>query len=202
MCSLPNADPWSSGMPNRSDLPRDDASPQTVEPLRHLLANLAVARAHWRNGRRYGYPTCCVAHFCWDSLFGWPSGTVRTQQVAVEWRGEWPYVPCGIVHGGGSALSAGRRARGIVRHHWMTCGRGDGDGGFATRPDFVVHSGRQVFPPPLLQWPLQRRPCLNRLCPKAHWPDDAVKVPDSSDGYVTKVPSRVSVPDRSRSCCV
>ena len=27
----------------------------------------------WTQGVRYGYPVCCIVHFCWDGLFGWPS---------------------------------------------------------------------------------------------------------------------------------
>ena len=30
-----------------------------------------------------GYPLCCVAHFCWDSLTGYPSAVTRADQIGL-----------------------------------------------------------------------------------------------------------------------
>lgn len=69
-----------------------------------------------RQGFRYGYPVCCIAHFCWDALFGWPSGVVRCRQVR-RTQGDGP-VPCGVFHAGDSPYGFGRRISRILRFYW------------------------------------------------------------------------------------
>jgi hypothetical protein len=71
----------------------------------------------WREfqlGLRYGYPLCCIAHYCWDGLWGWPSSMTRWRQIADDPDHPDPFVPCGIWHDGGSALSLGQRIHAIL----------------------------------------------------------------------------------------
>src|SRR3954447_11881372 len=65
----------------------------------------------WTLGRRHRYPWCCVAHFCWDGLIGWPSGVVRWRELKTG-SNEW--VPCGLFHSGGSPFSPVQRLVRIV----------------------------------------------------------------------------------------
>lgn len=70
----------------------------------------------WRQGRRYGYPLCCVAHYCWDSLVGWPSGVIRWHQIDyMQWE---RCVPCGIFHAGDSPHPSRTRAWLIIEFNW------------------------------------------------------------------------------------
>jgi hypothetical protein len=77
-----------------------------------------VAR-DWRLGRDDGYPACCVAHYCWDSLWRWPSGSTRTYQVRTRLELEPDWVVCGLVHAGGSPYRLPRRAAEILRWQWL-----------------------------------------------------------------------------------
>lgn len=83
-----------------------------------LRANLSEARRHWRLGRGYGYPPCCVAHFCWDAARGILAGQTRASQIGHPETDEWPYVYCGLFHAGESPLSLSMRLRGIVWFQW------------------------------------------------------------------------------------
>jgi hypothetical protein len=67
----------------------------------------------WHQGRRYGYPLCCILHFLWDGLIGWPSAMVRWHQID-SWD-DSDFVPCGVVHAGGSPYRLGTRIRRILR---------------------------------------------------------------------------------------
>jgi hypothetical protein len=65
-----------------------------------LRARIAKAVWHWGQGVSFGYPRCCIAHFCWDRLCGRPASLVRAYQIRDD--GELPCVPCGIFHAPGS----------------------------------------------------------------------------------------------------
>lgn len=64
-------------------------------------------------GIRFGYPPCCIAHYLWDGVLGWPSGMMRWLEIRQE-RSSSP-VPCGVIHSGGSELGLGARLRSIVQ---------------------------------------------------------------------------------------
>ena len=84
-------------------------------PLRERIRG---ARRDWSLGRYYGYPLCCVAHYCWDSLIGWPASTIRADEVNTDPAGEFRCVPCGIFHACGSPYSLRERIRRIARFNW------------------------------------------------------------------------------------
>lgn len=86
--------------------------------LSALRANLEEARRHWRAGRGFGYPLCCVAHFCWDAATGVTSGQTRALQIELVHEGEWPYVYCGVFHKGNSPLSVAERIGHIAAFQW------------------------------------------------------------------------------------
>ena len=75
------------------------------------MSRLQRAAYHWREGRRYGYPACCIAHFCLDALAGWQAAPVRHNPNDRD--GE-PGVVCGVVHRGQSPLPLHRRLAEIV----------------------------------------------------------------------------------------
>ena len=52
--------------------------------LQSLLRSLAQVRSDWRRGRRYGYPRCCIAMFCWDALWSVPPSLTRVVSQGVE----------------------------------------------------------------------------------------------------------------------
>lgn len=85
--------------------------------LSALRANLVEARHHWRAGRGYGYPACCVAVFSLDAALGLPTGQARAQQIE-DFADEWPYVYCGIFHEGDSPLPLRVRLRRILATQW------------------------------------------------------------------------------------
>jgi hypothetical protein len=68
----------------------------------------------WRNGRRFGYPLCCILHYLWDGLMGWPSGMVRWRQIDTDPDHRSLQVVCGVVHSGGSPHRASVRIWRIV----------------------------------------------------------------------------------------
>ncbi len=72
----------------------------------------------WRQGRRDGFPLCCIAHFCWDALVGWPSSVVRWQQIYTDPSDRACFVVCGIVHSGGSPYGLFNRLRRILDFQW------------------------------------------------------------------------------------
>lgn len=75
--------------------------------------------ADWKLGRRLGYPVCCVAHFCWDTALGWPSGVVRWRQIEDDPKDSAAYVVCGVMHSGGSQLSLRQRVWRVARFQWL-----------------------------------------------------------------------------------
>lgn len=76
---------------------------------------LAQLRAEWRNGRLYGYPLCCILLYCWDCLWGCPPSLTRCVSQGVEpAHSNCDWVPCGVLHHGGSHVSLGERLRRIA----------------------------------------------------------------------------------------
>ena len=67
-----------------------------------------------RLGLRYGYPPCCVAHFVWDGLWGWPSSMMRWRQFGHVATEPPTFVPCGVFHRGRTTLSLPARLARIV----------------------------------------------------------------------------------------
>jgi hypothetical protein len=47
--------------------------------------------AHYRKGRLYGYPLCCILEFCWDDIVCRTSGDLRGNTDPDELAG---WVPC------------------------------------------------------------------------------------------------------------
>ncbi len=80
-----------------------------TEGLRRVFYN-------WREGRRYGYPICCIAHFCWDGLIGWPSGVVRWHQI--DYTRCSRCVPCGLLHPADSPYPVWSRVWRILEFNW------------------------------------------------------------------------------------
>ena len=84
-----------------------------------MRASLDRALADWRWGRRCGYPRCCIAMYCWDSLWSLPPSLTRAVAQGVD--GPDPAcdrVPCGIFHHAGSHLSTRARVARIARYWW------------------------------------------------------------------------------------
>ncbi|MFN8160893.1 MAG: hypothetical protein U0R52_07610 [Solirubrobacterales bacterium] len=73
---------------------------------------------HWLQGRRYGYPVCCIAHFCWDNALNRAADMDRWKQIHHNRNFDGP-VPCGIFHAGGSPYSARNRMRRILQFEWQ-----------------------------------------------------------------------------------
>ena len=73
--------------------------------------------SHFRLGIRYGYPICCVIHFCWDNALGRAAGMTRWKQIAHD-RSQSTCVPCGLLHAGGSPFSPHRRLRRMLGFEW------------------------------------------------------------------------------------
>ena len=59
---------------------------------------------HLRSGIHYGYPICCVLHFCWDNALGRAAGMTRWRQISYD-RARSTFVPCGFLHAEGSPFS-------------------------------------------------------------------------------------------------
>jgi len=98
------------------------------------LVALSLAANDWRNGRQDGYPTCCIAHYCWDSLFDWPSAVVRWNQIEYDPADDSPQVVCGVLHSGGSLLTLGRRVVAILGFQWAHLWPNAGNRGEAIYP--------------------------------------------------------------------
>ncbi len=73
--------------------------------------------SHLISGVRYGYPICCVLHFCWDNALGRAAGMTRWKQIRHE-RGGLAYVSCGLFHAGGSPLPLNERLRRMLSFEW------------------------------------------------------------------------------------
>jgi hypothetical protein len=87
--------------------------------LRAFLKSLAQVRADWRAGRHYGYPRCCIAMFCWDTLWSVPPSLTRVVSQGVEPAGSTcGWVTCGVFHHGGSSLPPLARARRLASYWW------------------------------------------------------------------------------------
>lgn len=75
--------------------------------------------SRWRTGRRFGYPICCIAMFCWDVLWNFPPALTRCGSQGVQDpTGSFDYVACGVFHAGGSPLVARQRIAHILRF-WL-----------------------------------------------------------------------------------
>jgi hypothetical protein len=100
-------------------------SPSLTQAAAGLSARLRSVRNDWRQGRLHGYPLCCIAVFCWDSLWELPPSMTRMVVQGVERIDstcEW--VPCGIFHHGGSVLSLRQRVMTIARYWLLTLAPG------------------------------------------------------------------------------
>jgi hypothetical protein len=86
------------------------------------MGRLAEVHRDWRDGRGYGYPICCIAHYCWDVLLGRAPTTTRYAQALYDtstpvsrwdWRPRaWDHqrqIPCGVFHTRGSTLGVQAR---------------------------------------------------------------------------------------------
>jgi len=84
-----------------------------------IAAKCREVRRDWRNGRKYGYPICCIAIYCWDRIWNLPPAWTRCISQHVhppEFEG-CP-VPCGIFHDGGAALGPAERLRRVLGYWW------------------------------------------------------------------------------------
>ena len=86
-----------------------------------LRIALAEGWVHWRWGRRCGYPRCCIAMYCWDSLWSLPPSLTRAVSQGVDTSGsEIEWVPCGVFHHGGSSLRLTERIGRLARYWWWS----------------------------------------------------------------------------------
>lgn len=72
---------------------------------------------HFRMGIGYGYPICCVLHFCWDNALGRAAGMTRWKQISCV-RSRSTYVPCGAFHCGDSPFSFTERIWRVLKFEW------------------------------------------------------------------------------------
>lgn len=77
-------------------------------------ARLRGAMADIRRGRYYGYPVCCIAHYCLDTMLGRPPALTRAWQLSETEPSDATQVVCGFLHRGGSTLGLTARVRRIV----------------------------------------------------------------------------------------
>lgn len=85
-------------MQSKRSTTRSGDGRSNVDP-RPLPRGLRAALRDWRLGREYGFPICCIVHFCLDRLFGRAAAMTRWRQIAAP--ASWPataFVPCGILH--------------------------------------------------------------------------------------------------------
>lgn len=68
---------------------------------------------HIRMGFQYGIPICCIIHFCWDNMLRRAAGMTRWKQISND-RNCHDWVPCGVLHVGGSAYSCPERVTRIL----------------------------------------------------------------------------------------
>ncbi len=102
-------------------------APVAIRGRDTLPERLRLVRRDWRAGRHYGYPRCCIAMFCWDSLWGQPSSATRAyRQCVVHPDAFVDFVPCGIRHHCGSPLTLGKRILRIGRFWLATFAPGTG----------------------------------------------------------------------------
>lgn len=96
-----------------------------------------------------GYPICCIAHFCWDSLVGSASAAARADQLRLGLDEEWPFVPCGVIHKKDSPLSLRTRLRRIVAHQWFTLRPGSRGRAFRRLTGKGISTARAPWTAPL-----------------------------------------------------
>ena len=72
---------------------------------------------HLRSGVHHGYPICCVIHFCWDNMLGRAAGMTRWKQICQD-RTRSSYVPCGLLHAGGSTFALHERLWRMLGFEW------------------------------------------------------------------------------------
>jgi hypothetical protein len=93
-------------------LSRHDFHPVASLRPQTLSERVSVFTRNWNEGRRFGIPLCCRAHFCLDRALGRVVSVVRWRQIGT-WNtallSDDPWVPCGGIHGGYSPFSAPRR---------------------------------------------------------------------------------------------
>ncbi|MDP8942575.1 MAG: hypothetical protein M3N16_00395 [Actinomycetota bacterium] len=108
----------------------------------------------WRTGRRYGYPRCCVARFCWDTLLGQPPASTRFAEVgAFVWREPQPFIVCGMRHRGSSTLPLGRRLVAILAHQARYLRPGAGGAAYRRRTRAgALRALPRAAVPPLVDW--------------------------------------------------
>lgn len=63
-----------------------------------MRKRLLRARKHWRLGRIFEYPTCCIVRFIVDSQLGRQPGTLRKSTSPNTPGDNSGWVPCGIWH--------------------------------------------------------------------------------------------------------
>lgn len=84
--------------------------------IRATAARLRRVIDDWRNGRRFGYPLCCVAMYCWDSLWNVPPALTRCCSQGIQQpAAATAFVVCGLLHDGGTGLPLRVRLGRIVR---------------------------------------------------------------------------------------
>lgn len=56
-------------------------------------------RLYWRNGRKEGYPICCILRFAIDNMFrdGKSYSLLEYEREAIEKDGR-TFIPCGVFH--------------------------------------------------------------------------------------------------------
>jgi hypothetical protein len=88
--------------------------------MRSAIADaLEDVRRDWRAGRHYGYPVCCIAVYCWDRIWSLPPALTRCASQGVDPpQSDCDWVPCGILHHGGSPLTLRQRLRRILGYWW------------------------------------------------------------------------------------
>lgn len=93
--------------------PRLDSLGVRARPMKEPFG-LRMVPEHFRCGVRRKYPVCCVVHFCWDNALGRASAMTRWKQIR-HLRSEVEFVPCGILHAGGSTLPLSQRLASLFR---------------------------------------------------------------------------------------
>src|SRR4051794_27579670 len=87
--------------------------------VRAAHGRAAAIIRHTRVGRRHGYPACCIAHFCWDQLMGWPAGVTRWRELQPTTANDDGPVVCGAWHAGASRYPLHVRLGRIVGHQLL-----------------------------------------------------------------------------------
>lgn len=84
-----------------------------------IIEKCLLVRRDWRDGRRYGYPVCCIAMYCWDRLWNLPPSLTRCVSQHIDPHdSEGCPVPCGILHDGDAGLAFDERTRRVLGYWW------------------------------------------------------------------------------------